>query len=166
MIRKIATAIFIIGGMTQPVLAAEKMISAHDPNGMFAVMEGAGYEGELDTDGVGDPLITAELGGWDTYIYFYGCDDETHDKCDSLQFRTGFDRAQPWSAAQALEIPKNYRYAAVQLDEEGDPFVTWDLVTGDGIPRKVFLAALRSYEQALHNAASLIFAEERVEEAK
>ena len=78
--------------------------------------------------------------------------------------QTGFDRKEPWSAEAALQISEKYRFVSVWLDDEGDPYVRWDIVTGGGIPTKVFLQALREYTLALQNASNLVFAEERAVE--
>lgn len=166
MIGKYSTAALLVCALASPALGAEKTVSASAPEAMDAVMEAAGYKSELHTDSVGDPLITAELGGWTTNIYFYGCDASKHNKCDSVQFVTGFDREEPWTAAEAMKITEDYRFAAVHLDDEGDPFISWDLVTGDGIPATVFLVGLRKFEQALHNAADKIFADSGTEKAE
>lgn len=139
-------------------------VSAADPGTLVNVMEFAGYEASIAVDDVGDPMIITELGGWQTNIYFYGCDGNTHQDCDSLQLQTGFDRKDPWSAKAAMQISENYRFVSVWLDGEGDPWVRWDIITGDGIPTKVFLQALREYTLALQNASNMVFAEERAEE--
>lgn len=149
--------------LAAPAQAADEMVTANSPQGIAAIMELAGYDVELDTDSVGDPMIKTELAGWEARIVFYGCDEETHDGCDSLQLTAGFDRAKPWTAEEAIQISSKYRFASVWLDEEGDPFIQWDIVTADGIPAKVFLRSIREFTQAITNATELIFAEENSE---
>ncbi|HAU22274.1 MAG TPA: hypothetical protein DCS24_06710 [Erythrobacter sp.] len=151
-----------------PTLSQENglMISAADPQGIVSVMEMAGYEAELDQDGSDDPMIITELNGWQARVLFYGCDAESHDGCGSLQLLGGFDRAKPWTAEEAIQISAQYRYSSVWLDEEGDPFIQWDIVTGDGIPAKVYLRSLREFAQALSNAAAMVFEEENSEEGE
>ena len=156
----------IVAGLAASLLmasnaqAAGPTVSAEDPNGIVSVLELAGYEAELDVDTAGDPMIITELGGWEARILFYGCDENTHDGCDSLQFLVGFDRANPWTAEEAMRLSSQYRYTSIWLDEEGDPFIQWDVVTADGIPTKVFLRSVREFTQAITNATNLIFAEE------
>ena len=146
-----------------PLAAQEATVTASDPQGIVSALEAAGYEAKLDTDGVGDPMILTELSGMSTQIYFYGCDEVTHDGCDSLQYSAGFDRKQPWTAAGALELSTKYRFTSVRLDDEGDPYIIWDVVTGDGIPTKVFLSGVLSFSGAIENASDVVFAEERAE---
>lgn len=139
-------------------------ISAADPAGIVMVLENAGYDPVLGKDGVGDPKIDLEIGGWSAGILFYGCDESTHDNCDSIQLRMGFDRKNPWTAEQAMEISKKYRFAAVELDEDGDPFLFWDIITKDGIPTKVFLASLMAFGQTVQDASNLAFADEETDD--
>lgn len=140
---------------------AQAVVSAGEPDSILGALIGAGYKAEKLTDNGGDPMIAMELEGMPTQIYFYGCDDATHDQCDSLQFSTGFDRAKPWNAADAIVVSKRYRFASVSLDDEGDPYITWDINIGEGIPASLFLKSLRDFSGAVSSTANLAFAEER-----
>lgn len=156
--------------LASPPLAAQNstpMVSASDPEGMRSALVNAGYNvGEVGTDSVGDPQITVALADYTTGILFYGCDEARHDSCTSIQMVTGFDRAEPIPDKLALSISQTLRYAAVQIDDEGDPFIGWDVFLGSGIPVPVFLAAIREYERTLVDAAAIIFAEENEEAAE
>lgn len=159
----------LVGGamLAGTPLAAEDntaTVSAADPQSVAGALKLAGYEAEVSTDAVGDPLITTELNGWPTAIYFYGCDAQEKNNCDSLQFSVGFDRAEAWDAAEAIKMPERYRFAAVRLDEEGDPFVEWDIVTGDGISTGTFLMSVRYFTQSIDNISDEVFAAERAAE--
>ena len=135
-------------------------VSAKDPEGMLSALTNVGYPAELGVDTVGDPQITVSVNEYTVGILFYGCDAESNDNCDSVQLLTGFDRAEPIPHELALQISQTLRFAAVQIDDEGDPFIGWDIFMGNGIPMPVFLAALRSYESTLDDASTIIFAEE------
>ncbi|NCP13558.1 MAG: YbjN domain-containing protein [Sphingomonadales bacterium] len=158
MIRWMAAALlaasFAGAGQAQTVTAA-------NPEGLQAAMKSAGYEGELTTDQVGDPMIKTEINGWSVAILFYGCDEESHQDCDSVQFSRGFDRKTAMDPARALEIASKWRFLAVSLDEEGDPYLRWDIVTADGIPQSVFMTAFRLYGESLDDAAEIIFEDEQ-----
>lgn len=149
----VAMAAFIM-----PLGAAQaQSVSAGNPAGIVKALESAGYSPTLDKDSYGDPSIEFELADYKTVMMFYGCDEDTHDKCDSVQLRVGFDREKPWTAAEALEVSKTYRFVSVWLDEEGDPWVQWDIVTGTGIPSDVFLSAVESFGNTLEDTAELVF---------
>src|SRR3546814_6938717 len=72
-------------------------VSAADPGAIAEALDFAGYKATIATDDLGDPMISTELNGWPTTIYFYGCDDTTHQGCDALRLEAGFDRATPWN---------------------------------------------------------------------
>ena len=61
------------------------------------------------------------------------------------------------------QVVKKYRYSAVWLDDEGDPWVNFDVFTNAGISKDVFLTALKAYTENLENVADQVFAEERGE---
>jgi hypothetical protein len=138
-----------------------EMVSAGNPAELTAVMMNAGYDVELTVDKVGVPMIKSELSGMPLRIYFYGCNEQTHDGCDSVQLSTGFDRQEPWTPAAAMQISESLRFASVRLDDEGDPFVTWDIVTGSGIPGAVFLESISQFKRTIQLTADIVFAEEQ-----
>jgi hypothetical protein len=150
-----ATAFVALGGT-----AHAQSITAANPAGIAAAMKGAGYTADVDTDNVGDPRITTELNGWQVRILFYGCDEQTHGGCDSVQLSTGFDRTNAMDPSRALSIAQRWRYVAVSLDDEGDPYLKWDIVTDKGIPQSVFLNALKRYGDVLESASEIIFEDE------
>src|SRR3546814_3621174 len=94
-------------------------VSAAGPGAIAEVLEFAGYKAIIETDDLGDPMIKTELGGWPTTIYFYGCDETTHQGCDALRLEAGFDRATPWNGDESMKIAEKFRFAAVYLDKEG-----------------------------------------------
>lgn len=136
-------------------------VSAMDPEGLQAGMKLAGYKAELTTDQVGDPLIKTEINGWNVSILFYGCDEESHKNCDSVQFSTGFDRKTAMDPTRALEIAGKWRFLSVSLDDEGDPYLRWDIFTAEGIPQPVFMTAFRRYGESLDDAAEIILEDEQ-----
>lgn len=143
--------------------AADGTVSASDPAQVARVMEEAGYVAQLDTDGYGDPLIRTTFAGYGGSVYFYGCDEGTHAGCDSIQFRVGLDRKSPATPELLNDIVRKYRFIALWLDKEGDPWVNYDVYTGSGVPAATFLAALRAFEGNFAAVADDVFAEERAE---
>ena len=142
--------------------AEPRTVSAERPEKMMFALLNAGYDPELTTDGIGDPLIRfSRKGGYPLMVLFYDCDKETHDKCSSIQLRGALDRAQPWTPAEAMQLSARFRFLQVTLDEEGDPSLFWDILTGSGIPESLFIDAVERFEKNVSYAAELVFAEER-----
>jgi hypothetical protein len=142
---------------------APDYVSAADPDGMVRVLRYAGYVAEPDTDGVGDPMIRTEFSGWPGAFFFYGCDEKTHTGCDSVQLQVAFDRAKPMTAEMALDMAGRERFLSIRLDDEGDPWIEWDIVTGnaEGIPAPVFMKAVNNFAKQIQAVSSRIFAAER-----
>ena len=136
------------------------MVSAGDPEGLVKALDDAGYDPVLGTDQGGDPKITMAFGGREGVILFYGCDENAKDNCDAIQFNVGFDRAKPWTAEEAIKLSTQFRFAATSLDDDGDPFIRWDVITGDGIPRKVFLRSVLAFTNLVADAEQVVFADE------
>jgi len=161
--RLLAAGALLLAAAPLGAQTGEGMVTAKNPQGIVDALTAAGYDAELTEDGMGDPLIVTELSGWSSRIYFYGCDETSHDGCDAVQFSTGFDREQPWTAEEAIALTRQYRFTGIYLDDEGDPYLVWDVVTGDGIPTPVFLASVLNFSDAIDTARPVIFAEEKAE---
>lgn len=140
--------------------AAPESISAADPQSVAAAMRYAGYPVELKTDSVGDPMIETDFSGYKGYVYFYGCDKEMHQNCDSLQLTGGFDGDKPVQLNALNGQLSKMRFAAAWVDNEGDPWVQHDIVTLTGIPAPVFLKALDNFSWALGEIGDAFFQEQ------
>lgn len=137
-----------------------EVISASNPAGIVVTLLNLGFNPELTKDAVGDPLIISRSNGAVFSVFFFGCNETSHDGCQSIRLQVGYDRAEPWTAAEAMQLSMEYPFLAVRLDEEGDPFVHWDLYLGEGIPEAVFVRNVRAFEQSVTLAAEVIYAEE------
>ena len=145
-----------------PVLAQSKgTISATRPEELASAMKEAGFKAELKRADGENPSIDTEFSGWTSTVYLMDCDAETHSKCQSVMLRTGFNRKEPMSSDLVNEIVSKQRYLALSLDDEGDPWADWDIVTGDGIPKATFFLALRKYAEQVDALSERVFAEER-----
>ncbi len=147
-----------------PVSAQEQQatptVTAGEPSSIVKALGAAGYSATLETDDYGDPRITTDLSGREVSIWFYGCDEETRKNCDSLQLVIGFDADKPMTAQQMLDFMDKRRFASMTLDDEGDPWMSWDIVTGtEGIPQSVFLTAIRSFDDTIAAAENMIWPE-------
>ena len=135
-------------------------ISAADPGAIVLALTNAGFAPELKKDLAGDPLIISRGRGAVLSVFFFGCDETTHDKCQAIRLQVGYDRAKPWNAADAMQLSARYPFLAVRLDEDGDPFVHWDLHLAEPIPLAAFIANVREFERAVTFAADFVYAEE------
>ena len=153
-------AALLTGCLAVPAAAQDRTVSAADPQGLVSLFELAGYDPELSTDSYGDPRITLEVDGGSIDVIFYGCEEESRTNCDSLQLSAGFDAPDGITPDMAIRIGSEYRFAQVSLDDENDPYIRWDIVTGSGIPASVLLQSLRYFEDTIADASALIFPDE------
>ncbi|KPQ31587.1 MAG: putative bacterial sensory transduction regulator [Porphyrobacter sp. HL-46] len=141
--------------------AQDRVITASNPAGIVVALMNMGFNPELTTDGIGDPLIVSRGTGGVFSVFFFGCDETSHDNCQSIRIQVGYDREQPWTPAQAMQLSAQFPFLAVRLDPEGDPFVHWDLHLGAGIPEPVFVRNVRAFEESVTLAADIVYAEEK-----
>ena len=85
--------------------------------------------------------------------------NDTNDNFQT-QLVIGFDADKPMTAQQMLDFMDKRRFASMTLDDEGDPWMSWDIVTGtEGIPQSVFLTAIRSFDDTIAAAENMIWPE-------
>jgi len=152
-----AASVLALSGM--PAHAEENLVKSAEPETLISALESAGYSSVLSKDDVGDPLINVELHGQMVQILFYDCDEDTHDGCGAIQLSVGFDRKEPMDPAAALALARQLRFIAVSLDETGDPFLQWDIITGNGVAAPVFLKSIRRFGQSMAIAGRKILEE-------
>ncbi len=92
-----------------------------------------GYRAELDTDSTGDPKINSAVAGANFSIYFYGCDDQTPKRCDSISFSAAFDLDNGLTAGYINEWNRTKRFGNAWIDDEGDPFLNMQVNIDGGI---------------------------------
>ena len=139
-------------------LAAPAMVSAQRPESLAEALKGAGHEVVLGTDDTGDPVIDLAMQGYKARVLFLDCDASAHDRCGSVQLQSSFDaEGAGLSPADAVAFAGRYRYAAVTLNGSGDPTLRWDVETGAGIPREVFLAATARFLGTMQAMGTLLF---------
>ncbi|PCD76511.1 YbjN domain-containing protein [Pseudothioclava arenosa] len=96
-----------------------------------------GLPTEKTVDPDGDPKIESRIEGTRFAVYFYGCDNGK--ECDSIQFSTGFDLKEPMTLEAANAWNRDKRFGKVYLDEDGDPYIEYDVNTDfDGIGSENF----------------------------
>lgn len=136
--------------------AASARVTAADPAGMVAQLVKMGNKAELTKDDTGDPLINAEINGWNTALVFYDCNAQ-HAGCESFQFVATFDAPKGFDPDTLYSFPRTHRFVAVTLNSEGDPRVSWDVITNGGIDDGVFRSAVFSFGNMLNAVGALVF---------
>ncbi|WP_010142148.1 YbjN domain-containing protein [Oceanicola sp. S124] len=143
----IGSALRAAGDNDSGVTAEAGLVSAADPAGMAQALQDLGYRAELDTDGVGDPMIRSASSGTGFNIYFYGCVENAG--CDSIMLSSGFDLTEGLEPAKINAWNQESVVASAYLDDEGDPYLQHYILTRSGIPLEVFEYALGEWEYAL-----------------
>jgi len=95
-----------------------------------AWLQKAGYKAELTKDETGDPLIDSAAEGHKFKVYFYDCNAAK--RCKALQFSAGFDLKTPLKLEKANEWNRKNRYLKAYLDDDGDPYVQYDVNVNAG----------------------------------
>jgi putative hemolysin len=132
----LALATGLVTGATQAQAQAQAQTQAQviNKDGMTgpevaAWLQKAGYKAALSKDETGDPLISSAADGHDFKVYFYDCKDG---RCKALQFSAGFDMKDGLTLAKANEWNRKNRYLKTYLDDDGDPYVQYDVNVNAG----------------------------------
>ena len=143
-------------GLAAPAMAAT--VSAKKPETLVEALRAAGYEVVAGTDDTGDPVLDLVMQGYKARLLFLDCDEASHDTCGSIQFFSSFDaEGAGLSASDAVRFAGRYRYGAVTLNPSGDPTLRWDVETGDGIPREVFVTAAARFLGTVQALGAVVF---------
>jgi hypothetical protein len=115
-------------------------VHANDPDSVLQAIRSYGHNAKLDSNAQGQPFITVERDGVRYWVYFYACDGA--DGCLDLQFFTTFD-VQPALDAQWAN-DWNYQWAAgrVEVDERGDPGLSYFVTTMGGLSPENFTGVM------------------------
>ncbi len=112
------------------------LICASAPETVGGAMIRAGYQGLVDTDNEGDPMIVSSAAGYKFNILFYDC--EAHKECASLQFSMRLTPSKPRDLAFVNKWNSEKRFAQMALTKDGDLRVTHDMTTIGGVTRVNF----------------------------
>lgn len=145
-------------------VAAQAQVVASDPKALAMGVAQAGYLAKIETDSLGDPKITTKMSGWKVDIFFYGCTDNKD--CQSIQLRTGFDRESPMDLAQVNSWNAKRRFGAISLDDEGDPYISWDIILNEPISQAVFAQIVDVYDEAVGDFGLIAFNDQAEKEVE
>ncbi|MET4897466.1 YbjN domain-containing protein [Sphingomonadaceae bacterium jetA1] len=112
------------------------MVCASDPNSVGGAMMRAGYQGLIETDGEGDPMISSAAAGYKFSVYFYDC--EKHKQCASLQFAMRLTPSKPRDLAFVNKWNNDKRFTQLALTKDGDLRLSYDVTTIGGLTRANF----------------------------
>jgi hypothetical protein len=94
-----------------------------------AWLDKEGFKATVKGEG-GDAVLSSESpDGVKFEIHFYDC---VKDRCASMAFAGGFDLKDAMTPAKANEWNEAKRYVKCFLDEEGDPWFTYDVNLSPG----------------------------------
>ena len=139
-------AIGILTATSAPVFA-QGMVDATKPPTVAAAMQTAGYKAVLEKDDFGDPKITSAASGAKFTVFFYGC--EQHINCRSLQFFAGYTAKTKPTPQKINDWNIHNRFSTAYLDKDGDPNITWDVVTEGGMPEKLFAGVIERWTDTM-----------------
>ncbi len=147
----------LVPSMASAAAGSTATVSAVKPEGVAEALKNLGYTAELAKDANGDPLINADIGGWQAALLFYECNEKTHDGCQSLQFVANFTAEKKFTAEDAVRFNRNTRFASVSLGKDDAVMMTWDVVTGKGIDFEVFSNSVDMFRSAMDTLGTEVF---------
>jgi len=128
----VATVVMI---STASIATAE--ITATNAGVVMKAMQDFGLVATMEKDGQGDPKISSRVSDTKFSVVFYGCQD--NENCSSVMFKAGYDLTNGISASKANEWNREKRFAKAYIDDEGDPFIEFDVnLDYDGVGSKNF----------------------------
>lgn len=120
---------------------------------MQRIMQDLGYRAQLETDSVGDPLISSTTGGYKFRILFYDCD---RGGCNAIQFWAGFDTDEPGSIQRMNQWNADKRFGKAYIDDENDPIVEIHYNIAGGVTRENIEDMLEWWELVVGEFAEYI----------
>ncbi|MCG5517260.1 MULTISPECIES: YbjN domain-containing protein [unclassified Ectothiorhodospira] len=111
---------------------AADLVDATDPEQILNLARGYG-SATLDTDGVGDPMITGRMDGTRYSIMFFGCSNNRN--CKTLRFSTAWATDGEYTLADMNDWNESYRFGKAYLDDDGDPVLEMNVNMLYGVSR-------------------------------
>jgi len=112
------------------------LICASAPRTVADALLRAGYQGRIDSDGEGDPLILSSTAGYKFNVFFYDCKE--HKECASLQLLVSITPSKPRDLAFVNKWNTDKRFGQLSLTKDGDLRLTHDFSTVGGVTRANF----------------------------
>lgn len=134
-------AIALTAALCAPLPAvAQDLLTGANPFAFVTAIRDEGYKAELSEDDSGNPKIDGRMGRSNYSIFFLGCDDSQG--CNSVQFSAGYGKEAGWPLADVNAWNRAWRYGKAHVDDEGNPYLKYDVNTDFGITRESFADSL------------------------
>lgn len=151
--RVAAQAAFVsAAALALPASAANLPSGGMTPKEVHAWLIESGYEAELATAG-DEPYIKSSAEGVNFEVHVYDCKAE---RCASIQFTAGFDIDGKLTTDQANDWNSDKRYVDCFIDEEGDPWFTYDANLSPGGTREALDDSFAVWLSFLPDMKSLV----------
>ena len=127
-----------------------ELVRAQDPQSIVRAMQNAGYQAQLGTDKVGDPMITSGSSGTTFQVFFYNCTN--HQQCATIQFHSGYTLKIPVALDQINQWNRSERFGRAYLDKDNDPILEMDVdLDGGGLSPALFIDNVEFWTSVLGN---------------
>lgn len=121
----------LLANVGSTLMAPTDLVDATNAPRVAEVIQSMGYRAQMDTDGVGDPMIQSSATGSRFVIYFYGCTDNKD--CKAIQFAAGFALEDGIAPELINSWNKDNRYGKAYIDAENDPIIEMDVNLEGGV---------------------------------
>lgn len=119
---------------------AQALVGATDPYVIAALIQDYGFDAEVTTDNVGDPMINSSAHGYNFDVFFYDCTDNKD--CQAIQYAVTFDVDDGMSLTKAQDFNRDKRWVKVYLNDESDPRLEMDVNMRGGVSAANFTDTL------------------------
>ncbi|MGB1220480.1 MAG: YbjN domain-containing protein [Alcanivoracaceae bacterium] len=122
----------IIAALLMPTQTIASDIVAGNPQQVLDIASGFG-SATLETDDVGDPMITGRTNGYKYVIYFYGC--EGTDTCSDIQLMASWTDTHA-NTSHMHQWNFENRFGTAFLDSDGDATIQMSINLAYGVTRE------------------------------
>ena len=141
---------------TPAAFAAEKLITAQEPNAILEVSKGYG-RATLSKDSHGDPWIEGKMDGLVYSVFFYGCKNGTN--CENIQFETGWGKdAKNVSLDELNEWNRKKLFATSLINKKGLIRLRMDVLMRFGVTEKNLDACFDAWRSLMKEFHSTVMA--------
>lgn len=146
-ISRLARAAALALSLAAAPAMAQDLVLATDGQAVASLIQGAGYQAQLERTDEGHPRIRSSSDGLNYTLYFLGC--ANNPACRAVQFQAGFRMNTPPTIETINEWNRTRNIGHAYLGQDGQPRVAFFVPMEGGISRAAFDYAFRSWRTAL-----------------